>query len=102
MHATRVCTCRPGRQVVKQASVLQAAQELTTGQRVQVIFYELLTQQRYFHDAKDEKHVAAMLLGEQPLPHEEESAQTRNCTLGVLSKCASLLLPFSPLGVSIL
>lgn len=57
-----------------------------------VIFYELLTQQRYFLDATDEKHVAAMLLGEQPLPHEQRAAAGRNSSLGVLRKCVSSCL----------
>ena len=51
-----------------------------------VIFYELLTQQRYFLDATDERHVAAMLLGEQPLPHEQPAAVARNSSLGVLRR----------------
>jgi serine/threonine protein kinase len=55
-----------------------------------VIFYELLTQQRYFADAKDEKEVAAMLLGEAALPHERPAADACNGTLGVLKPCALL------------
>ena len=55
---------------------------------LQVIFYELITQQRYFANAQDEVEVAAMLLGESALPHSTETARNRNLGLGPLQQCA--------------
>ena len=52
-----------------------------------MIFYELLTKQRYFAMASDERHVAAMLLGDESLPHLRPDAHMRNASLGVLREC---------------
>ena len=59
---------------------------------MQVVFYELLTQQRYFAAARDETHIEAMLLGAELLPHETDAARSRNSGLGALRQCALPLI----------
>lgn len=65
---------------------------------MQVIFYELLTKQRYFAAAANEEAVTAMLLGIERLPHETDAARARNAGLGVLRRCGRPFLspPSSP------